>query len=374
MGIMEEQKELQAEGAAAEVSPLAAVLTIPTQALGGLVAMGTAAVAAFVYWCKLTVDSARTGLVLNGSVLNDTDNSGGGSAALLIALGVASLVVIGRESLLSFDSRSRLPGRSNSVDVQRIFDLLAAIFSVNVFGCMYVIVGNAFAVAPAGLVLLGTLPFVAFLRQQFAAKCSTAQRATPPSTDDSLSVISAPSPALGNEEVQIESLENEARLLAALAEREVPALRSDHPSLAADLPSHAVTANGECAGDADRIEDPRSTEETVTICTQTSAVTSEGMRVDSGEALVQLADDERQKSLVIQFASAFSQPPDVDIELEEDGVRATVVNCTPLGCRLAIKRAASGPSRFVVAWSAGEQAVANAAEQKATVVGSSRLP
>lgn len=67
----------------------------------------------------------------------------------------------------------------------------------------------------------------------------------------------------------------------------------------------------------------------------------EGRRFLSGEVRFLLAERQMSEEIVIGFHPAFTSPPDTDFELLSDEVRCRLVNVTPTGMRLAIRRSSN---------------------------------
>ena len=101
--------------------------------------------------------------------------------------------------------------------------------------------------------------------------------------------------------------------------------------------------------DADPIVDSEDQDETDSAIQRRmeDGFDEEGRRFLSGEVKIQLAEKQMSEEIVIGFQPAFSGVPDTDFELVSDDIRCRLVNVTPTGMRLAIRRTGSDSTEEV---------------------------
>jgi hypothetical protein len=84
-------------------------------------------------------------------------------------------------------------------------------------------------------------------------------------------------------------------------------------------------------------------------------VDEQGRRYLSGEIQVTLSAGQTSQELVVGFCPAFAGDPEVDFEVADEHVAARLVQCSPAGMRLAIRRSGAkqsgqSPTTFQLQW------------------------
>jgi hypothetical protein len=79
-------------------------------------------------------------------------------------------------------------------------------------------------------------------------------------------------------------------------------------------------------------------DENQTFVRRTREGIADGQRFLSGEIQLKLSPDERSKEVVIGFCPAFEGEPSVEFELTDERVSGNLLNCSPGGMRLIVRR------------------------------------
>ncbi len=84
-------------------------------------------------------------------------------------------------------------------------------------------------------------------------------------------------------------------------------------------------------------------------------IDEQGRSYLSGELRIAFSADQPLETIVVAFSPPFARSPEVDFDCESDGVDVQLVNCTPTGMRLGIRRSTTRePLVFTLPWYAAE--------------------
>ncbi len=113
-------------------------------------------------------------------------------------------------------------------------------------------------------------------------------------------------------------------------------------------------SDGSDARDTSHVADPQPADEQVRR-RMVDGVDEQGRRYLSGEIRVAMGADQRSETIVVSFSPPFAGAPEVDFDCETEGVDVQLVNLTPTGMRLGIRRSsAAEPTVFSLPWYAAE--------------------